>query len=76
MVVVNNTNPVSEKDAKLEDYVSSVLLKMSTRFQIKNIRFLRHFQDVTQELDTDLSYQPVAALYPGLFVLSELPEEA
>ena len=50
-----NANPVSGKDAKLEDYVSSVLLKISTRFQIKNIRFLRHFQDLTQELDTPLS---------------------
>ena len=71
-----NANPVSGNDAKLADYVSSVLLKISTQFQIKNIRFSRHFQELTQELDTHLSYQPTAASYPGLFVLSELPEEA
>ena len=75
-VVVVNANPVSGNDAKLEDYVSSVLLKISSRFQIKNIRFSRHFQDLTQELDTHLSYEPAAASYPGLFVLSELLEEA
>ena len=74
-MVVVNANPVSGDDAKLEDYVSSVLLKVSARFQIKDIPFSRHFQDLTQELDTNLSYQPAAASYPGLFVLSELPEE-
>ena len=42
-VVVLNANPVSANDAKLEGYVSCVLLKISTRFQIKNIRFSRHF---------------------------------
>lgn len=73
-VVVVIANPVSRNDAKLADYVSSVLLKISTQFQIKNIRFSRHFQDLTQELDTRLSYQPAGASYPGLFVLSELPE--
>ena len=75
-VVVVNANPVSGNDAKLEDYASSVLLKISTEFQIKNIRFSRHFQDLTQELDAHLSYQPAAASYPSLFALSELPEEA
>ena len=75
-VVVVNANPVSGDDAKLEDYVSSVLLKVSARFQIKDTRFSRLFQDLTQELDTRLSYQPAAASYPGLFMLSELPEEA
>ena len=74
-VVVVNANPVSGNDAKLADYVSSVLLKISTLFQIKIFRFSRHFQDQTQELDTHLSYQPAAASYPGLFVLSELPRE-
>ena len=73
-MVVVIANPVSRNDAKLADYVSSVLLKISTQFQIKNIRFSRHFQDLTQELDTRLSYQPAGASYPGLFVLSELPE--
>ena len=76
VVVVNNANPVSGNDAKLSDYVSSVLLKISTQFQIKNIRFSPQFQDLIQELDTHLSYQPAAASYPGMFVLSELPEEA
>ena len=54
-VVVVNANPVSGNDTKLEDDVGSFLLKISTQFQIKNIRISRHFQDLTQELDTHLS---------------------
>ena len=43
-VVVVNANPVSGNDAKLEDYVSSVLLKISAQFQIKNFDFRDTFK--------------------------------